>query len=124
MRYLFDFNWSDPALYDLVINTEKLSFEAGVELILGLLPRPELTATEATRQAVRDRALASRVRAALAAHPETRKYRITVEAEENVIRLEGTAGLEKAAEVARTVADVVDVKEQVVEVPAMPPFVA
>jgi cytidylate kinase len=124
MRYLFDFNWSDPALYDLVINTEKLSFEAGVELILGLLPRPELAAMEATRQAVRDRALASRVRAALAAHPETRKYRITVEAEGNVIRLEGTTGLEKAAEVARTVSDVVDVKEQVVEVPAMPPFVA
>ena len=124
MRYLFDVNWSDPALYDLVINTEKLSFEAGVELILGLLPRPELAATEATRQAVRDRALASRVRAALAAHPETRKYRITVEAEGNVIRLEGTTGLEKAAEVARTVSDVVDVKEQVVEVPAMPPFVA
>jgi hypothetical protein len=124
MRYLFDVNWSDPALYDLVISTEKLSFEAGVDLILGVLRRPELAETEASRQAVRDRALASRVRAALAAHPETRKYRITVEAERGVIRLEGTAALEKAAEVVRSVLGVADVRMQLLEVPPIPPFVA
>ena len=123
-RYLFDVNWSDPALYDLVINTEKLSFEAGVDLVIALLHRPELAATEAAWQAVRDRALASRVRAALAAYPETRKYRITAEAERGVIRLEGTATLEKAVEVARSVPGVVDVKGQLLEVPPIPPFVA
>ena len=106
-------NWSDPALYDLVINTEKLSFEAGVDLVIGSCTGPELAATEATWQAVRDRALASRVRAALAAYPETRKYRITAEAERGVIRLEGSAvRLEKAVEVARSVPGVADVKGQ------------
>ena len=124
MRYLFDVNWSDSALYDLVINTERLSFEAGAELILGLLGRPEVIATDASRQAVRDRALASRVRVALGAHPETRRYRTTVEAEQGVIRLEGTAVLEKAADVARAVPGVVDVKERLLEVPPIPPFVA
>lgn len=124
MRYLYDVDWVDPALYDLVINTEKLSAEAGVDLIVGLLRRSELTATEASQQAVRDRALASRVRAALAAHPETRKYRINVEADRGVIQVEGTAALEKAAEVARTVPGVVDVKTQVLEPPPIPPFVA
>jgi osmotically-inducible protein OsmY len=68
--------------------------------------------------------LASRVRAALTAHPETRKYRLTVEADRGVIRLEGTAALEKATEVARTVPGVVDVKSQLLEVPPIPPFVA
>jgi len=124
MRYLYDVDWGDPALYDLVINTERLTIEAAVEVILGLLHRPEIAATEESRQAVRDRALASRVRAALATHPETRKYRINVEADRGVIRLEGTAALEKAAEVARTVAGVVDVKGQLLEVPPIPPFVA
>lgn len=124
MRYLYDVDWVDPALYDVVINTEKLSTEAGVDLIVGLLRRSELTATEASQQAVRDRALASRVRAALAAHPETRKYRINVEADRGVIQVEGTAALEKAAEVARTVPGVVDVKTQVLEPPPIPPFVA
>ena len=123
-RYLYDVDWGDPALYDLVINTEKLTPEAAVEMIVGLVRRPELASTDASRQAVRDRGLASRVRAALAAHPETRKYRINVESDQGVVRLEGTAALEKAAEVTRTVAGVVDVKAQLLEVPPIPPFVA
>ncbi|MBI2467536.1 MAG: cytidylate kinase family protein [Candidatus Rokubacteria bacterium] len=124
MRYLYDVDWADPALYDILINTEKLSVEAGVDLVVGLLRRSELAATEASLQAVRDRALASRVRAALAAHPDTRKYRINVEADRGVIQLEGTAALEKGTEVARTIAGVVDVKTQLLEPPPIPPFVA
>jgi cytidylate kinase len=124
MRYLYDVDWSDPALYDVVLNTEKIAHEAGVDLVMGLLRRPELVATEVSRQKVRDRALASRIRTALAAHPETRKYRINVEADRGVVQLEGTAALDRAAEVARTVAGVVDVKGQLLEVPPIPPFVA
>jgi cytidylate kinase len=124
MRYLYDVDWSDPALYDSVLNTEKISHEAGVDLVMGLLRRPELAATEVSRQMVRDRALASRIRTALAAHPETRKYRINVEADRGVVQLEGTAALDRAAEVARTVPGVVDVKGQLLEVPPIPPFVA
>jgi len=124
MRYLYDVDWGDPALYDVVINTEKLTTEAGVELIVGLLRRPELAATEESSQVVRDRALASRVRAALAAHPETRKYRINVEADRGLILLEGTAALDRAGEVARTVPGVAEVKAQLLEVPPIPPFVA
>lgn len=124
MRYLYDLDWSDPALYDIVINTEKLPFDAAVEMIAGLMRIMGLQTTPESQQLVRDRALASRVRAALAGHPETRKYRLTVEAERGVIRLEGTAALERAAEVARTVAGVVDVQSQLLEVPPIPPFVA
>jgi cytidylate kinase len=124
MRYLYDVDWSDPSLYDVVINTEKLSTQAGIDLIIGLLHRPEVAATETSRQVVRDRALASRVRTALAGNAETRKYRINVEADRGVIQLEGTAALEKATEVARAVSGVVDVKSQLLEVPPIPPFVA
>ncbi len=122
IRYLYDVDWGDPALYDLVLNTEKLSVDAGVESIAGLVR--SLTVTPESRQQVRDRALGSRVRAALAAHPDTRKYRLTVESERGIIRLEGTAALDRAAEVARTVPGVVDVKGQLLEVPPIPPFVA
>jgi cytidylate kinase len=122
IRYLYDVDWGDSSLYDLVLNTEKVTVEAGVEAIAGLVRT--LTATSESYQQVRDRALASRARAALAAHPETRKYRLTVEADRGVVRLEGTAALERAAEVARTVPGVVDVKGQLLEVPPIPPFVA
>jgi len=34
IRYLYDVDWGDPALYDLVLNTEKLSVDAGGRLTL------------------------------------------------------------------------------------------
>lgn len=122
IRYLYDVNWGDPALYDLVLNTEKVTVDAAVGALAGLVR--SLVVTEESLQQVRDRALSSRVRAALAAHPDTRKFRLTVEADRGLIRLEGTAALERAAEVARTVPGVVDVKGQLLEVPPIPPFVA
>jgi len=124
MRYLYEVDLSDPALYDLVINTEKLTTEAAVELLSGLIRRPELATTPAGSQVVADRALASRVQVALATHPETRKYRITVEAQQGVVTLEGTSALDQAVEVAREVPGVMDVKTQQVEIPPIPPFVA
>ncbi len=124
MRYLFDVEWRDPALYDLVVSTERLGYESVVEAILGLLRRPELAGSPASRQAVRDRALASRVRVALCAHPETRRYRIGVTAEQGVVRLEGTAAQEAAVQVAHAVPGVVDVRWEPLEVPPIPPFVA
>jgi cytidylate kinase len=124
MWYLYEVDVHDSTLYDLVVNTEKLSVESAVELIGGLARRPELATTAPAAQLVADRALASRVQVALATHPETRKYRITVEARSGVVTLEGTAALEDAMEVARSVDGVRDVKTQQVDIPPIPPFVA
>jgi cytidylate kinase len=124
MRYLFEVDWRDPNLYDLVVNTERLSVDSAVDLIARTATRPEFTTTEASRQLVADRALASRVQVALATHPETRKYRISVEAREGIVTLEGTAALDEATDVARGVEGVRDVKTQQVDIPPIPPFVA
>ncbi len=124
MKYLYEVDISDPMLYDAVINTEKLALEAVVSLVEGLARRPEFATTDAAREIVTSRALASRVQVALATHPETRKHRITVDASEGVVTLEGTAALEQAVEVARSVPGVRLVKTQQVEIPPIPPFVA
>src|SRR5262249_5435243 len=124
MRYLYEVDLSDPALYDLVINTEKLTIPAAVELMAGVVCRPEMQTSPAGAQLVADRALASRVQVALASHPETRKYRITVEAKAGQITLEGTAAMDEAIDVAREVPGVRDVKAQQVDIPPIPPFVA
>src|SRR6266513_2758413 len=89
-----------------------------------LLRRPELATAEEGRRLVASRALASRVQVALATHPETRRYRITVEAQGGVVTLEGTAALDRAVEVARAVPGVKQVKTQQLEIPPIPPFVA
>ncbi|HTY77333.1 MAG TPA: cytidylate kinase family protein [Candidatus Bathyarchaeia archaeon] len=124
MRYLYEVDLRDPSLYDLVINTDKLTIDAAVELVAGTLRRPELATTPDAQQLVTDRALASRVQVALATNPETRKYRITVEAKNGVVTLEGTAAMDEAVDVARSVRGVREVKTQQVEVPPIPPFVA
>jgi cytidylate kinase len=123
VRYLYGVNWADPAFYDLVINTEKLAVNAAVELVVTLANRPELRTTEAGRQLVANRTLAFQVQAALAAHPETRKSRISVEAENGVVTLEGTSALDDAEEVARAVPGVRDVRIRQMEIPPIPPFV-
>ena len=124
MRYLYEVDIADPNLYDIVINTEKLKCEAVVEMVERAVNRLEMATTEAGRRVVASRALASRVQVALATNPDTRRYRITVEAQNGVVTLEGTAALEKAVEVARGVPGVVDVKTQQLDIPPIPPFVA
>src|SRR5262245_2163196 len=125
MRYLYQVDINDPMLYELTLNTEKLRHDAVVEMIESVVRRPELVTPEAGHQLVASRALASRVQVALATHPETRRYRVTVEAQGGIVTLEGTpAALDQAADVAWTVPGVRDVRTQPVEIPPIPPFVA
>lgn len=124
MRYLYEVDIADPALYDMVMNSEKLRNEAAVEMIERVIRRPEMSTTDAARRIVASRVLASRVQVALATHPETRRYRITVEAQDGVVTLEATAALERALEVARDVPGVREVRARQLEIPPIPPFVA
>jgi cytidylate kinase len=75
MRYLYEVDIVDPNLYDLVVNTERL--RCGRWSVLSGPCRPEWPTTG--RRVVASRA-ASRVQVALATHPDTRRYRVTVEA--------------------------------------------
>src|SRR5215475_13640757 len=120
MRYLYEVDISDPMLYDLIINTEKLKYEAVTEMIERVVRRPEMATSDAGRQIVASRALSSRVQVALATHPETRRYRITVEAQEGVVTLEGTAALDRAVDVAGAVPGVRNVRTRQVEIPPIP----
>ena len=124
MRYLYEVDIRDPAHYDVVINTDKLSVDGAVDVLAALARRPELATTAEGAQIVADRALASRVQVALASNPETRKYRTTIEAKSGVVTLEGTGALEEAIDVARTVSGVREVKARQVDIPPIPPFVA
>lgn len=124
MRYLYEVDLDDPSLYDVVVNTEKLRYEAAVEMIERAVRRPEMATVDEGRRALASRVLVSRVQVALATNPETRRYRITVEARDGVVVLEGTAALDRAVEVARTVPGVRDVRTQQVDIPPIPPFVA
>lgn len=123
-RYLHEVDIADPGLYDLVINTAKLIPEMVVQMIEQIVRRPEMATSDSGRRVVASRVLASRVQVALATDPATRRYRIAVEAEDGVVRLEGTASLDRAVAVAQAVPGVRQVKTQQIDIPPIPPFVA
>jgi len=117
-RELFDVDWRDPLQYDLTVNTERLSLEAGTEQVLRLVERPEFSPTDVSRRTLADLHLAARVRAALKAQPETTRLDVDVRAEAGRVTLAGTvssAGEREAAErVARGAPGVQDVSNHLV----------
>jgi cytidylate kinase len=124
MRYLFDADVKDPGLYDILINTAAFSREAAVTLLADVARRPEFATTDAARELVADRVVASQVEVALAGHPDMRRYRIDVESTLGQVTLELPAGVDPdvAVAVARDVAGVQNVTLRIAEIPVVTPF--
>jgi len=104
MRQAFDLDWTDPLLYDLVINTEAVTLESGVRQVLALAAAPEFQPTEASRAALWNRAVAARVRATLKAHATTSRTDLDVQAAEGQVLLAGVVGSDDERDAAVTVA--------------------
>lgn len=97
-RFIFGVDWHDPSLYDLVINLENLTVEGACDCILEASRRPEFAVTEEVRQLLRDLALASRVKLALALTPASRGLEFQVKAHKGVVSFEGVREREAPSE--------------------------
>ena len=124
MRYLFDVDLKDPGLYDVHINTAVLSRAAAVQLLANLARQPEFATTDAGRQLVADRALASQVEVALAGHPDLRRRAINVESRQGSVTLELSSGADPdvARSVAQSVPGVESVALRTAEIPIVSSF--
>lgn len=89
MHRQFGVTWGDPVLYDMVLNTDRLSVHSCVEQIRQLTTRPEFQESEASRQLLANLALSARVRAALKANESTQDVSITIEAHNGRVTLSG-----------------------------------
>lgn len=101
MREQFGVKWGDPVLFDLVLNTDRLSVDSCVQQIKALIARPEFAETASSRALLLDMALQAHVRAALRAHESTQAINITIDSVGGQLRLRGivlTAGERSAAE--------------------------
>jgi cytidylate kinase len=78
MNAQFGVTWGDPLLYDLVLNTGRVSVESCAQQIAALAGRPEFAETEASRAMLQNLALEARVRAALRADEATKAVDVTV----------------------------------------------
>jgi cytidylate kinase len=92
VRRNFHTDWTDASHYDLILNTERLTIPQCVDEVLNLVRSEQFAETPASRQALADLALRSRVRAALRSDPRTRGLQLTVSAEGGRVTLAGIVG--------------------------------
>jgi cytidylate kinase len=116
MHAQFGVTWGDPLLYDLVLNTDRISVASCAEQIAALSRRPEFAETEASRAILRNMSLEARVRSALRADEATQHVDVTVTSNAGHVILSGMVldadELPAAERVAAVVPGVVDVDNQ------------
>ncbi len=116
MHEQFGVTWGDPVLFDMVLNTERLSVQTCVEQIKDLLQRPEFAETDVSRAMLQGMALSAHVRAALSSNEDTHAVDVTIDSVDGRVTLSGIvaddAEKQAAARVAGAVAGVSAVDNQ------------
>lgn len=89
VRFLYDVDWLDPSLYDLVINIAHLSIESACQLVICAMNQAEFKESPDTQRLIKDFVLASRIKVQLATDERTKGLELEVEAERGVVRIVG-----------------------------------
>ena len=95
MNAQFGVTWGDPLLYDLVLNTDRVSIDSCVEQIVHLSRRPEFQETPDSRAVLEGLALSARVRAALKANDSTRDVDVQIDSRAGAVTLSGIVANEQ-----------------------------
>ena len=116
MHEQFSVTWGDPLLYDLVLNTERLSVDSCVQQIRALVARPEFAETPASIAMLQNLALQAHVRSALRTHESTRGVDVTIDSDGGQLVLRGIVADDRekqaSADVASQVPGVLSVDNQ------------
>ena len=111
-RALYQRDWQDPLLYDLVINLEQMSFNSASEVVYHAASQSEFERTQDMQKEIIDFSLCTDVRAAIAADYTIDDSNIDVEVKDGIVTLEGTIdNLEQAARIKSMVQKIPGVKE-------------
>jgi len=101
----FNVTWGDPTLYDLTLNTERVSIPACVEQVVRLAQSAEFRETAESKQYLADFALQARARAALRADPRSSGIDITVDVKGGRATLRGIVVDDKEKALVREVVE-------------------
>jgi cytidylate kinase len=94
MAHLYGVDWKAPHLYDVVLNTEKLSVDAAAELLERLATRIDYRATEESRRKLANLAMASAIKAKWKAQRTTRDVDVDVQVSDGDVILTGVVANE------------------------------
>jgi cytidylate kinase len=119
MRFLYHVDLDDPFLYDLMLNSERLTVDAGVRIIREALQSVAPSPQSLGR--VNDLSLAAQARARLLVDPRLRRLRLAVSAVGGVLTVGGMVDAEELRDIAlRTVGGITGVAGVTNEIVVMP----
>ena len=88
-KFLYDLDWTDASLYDLVLNLEQMNLQEACDVICSVSQLKCFAFTPDRQRALDDLALASRVRANLAMDPATADFQFEVVADSGSVSIKG-----------------------------------
>lgn len=88
-RRHFGVSWQHSDLYDLVLNTERLSVDECADAVMEVIEDSEFQETAESKRVLRNLAVAAHVRSALRQDPRTDKLRISITADNGMVTLSG-----------------------------------
>jgi cytidylate kinase len=129
-KFFYHVDWTDPSLYDMVINLENLSIDTACGIIMYALSQPEFQSSPEKKKAVEDFALSCQVKAKLALNERTKGIELDVAVKDGNVRIQGklytTVGMfatglrQSEAEIITIVKSVPGVKDVKVELQELP----
>jgi len=118
-RFLYNLDWEDASLYDVVVNLAQLSLEEAAEIIGCAARQKRFEFTAESQRAMDDLALASHVKAKLAMDPATSDVQFEVVAQDGSVSIKGgivgPSQVKKIGSIVRAVHGVTDVHMDQVE---------
>ncbi len=103
-KFLYGVDWSDPALYDVVLNLQRFTIEEGCRFISAMAKEKSFLATPESLAAISNFALSCRVKAALLLNHEIEPLLIDVTAHNGVVELKGKVRTRKQWEMVESTA--------------------
>jgi len=95
----FDMNWDDPALYDIVLNTQKISVDTAVAMVLQIAQSREMReGEEPSRERLANMALAQKVEATLLGVLGMEIRHVNAQVEQGTVTLRGSVPAAKDKE--------------------------
>jgi cytidylate kinase len=123
MRYLFNVDWREPVLYDVVLNIEHMSMETAADVVIYMAQHPEYQPTLLSMKKLNDLTLSCRVKAALAVNPITSGIDVEVRADDGIVWMTGLIDSgELEYEIIRIAQTISGVKEVISDLEVKPIF--
>lgn len=121
VKFLHHVEWDDPELYDLVLNTGRLTVLTGARLVVEALTDERYQSTQESRRRIRDLSIVAQAKAALAAHPATRLVRLTLDCHDGILTAEGLVAADtdrrQVEEILHAIPGVSEVRATIVALP-------